>query len=51
MFKLSIQDCTSSKQHNQNENALVVIDCNDAVIEAEREKESYTRIRLTLQEI
>ena len=51
MFKLSIQDCTSSKQHNQNENALVVIDCNDAVIETEREKESHTRIRLTHQEI
>ena len=51
MFKLSIQDCTSSKQHIQNENALVVIDCNDAVIEAEREKESHTRIRLTHQEI
>ena len=51
MFKLSIQDCTSSKQHNQNENAIVVKDCNDAVIEDEREKESHIRIRLTHQEI
>ena len=51
MSKLNIQDCTSSKQYDQNDKALVVVDCNDAVIEKEREQESHTRIRLTHQEI
>ena len=37
MSKLNIQDCTSPKQHDQNYKALVVVDCNDAVIEKERE--------------
>ena len=39
------------KQHDQNDKAQVVVDCNDAVIETEREQESHTRIRLTHQEI
>ena len=47
MSKLKIQDCTSPKQHDQNYKALVVADCNAAVIEKERELESHTRIRLT----
>ena len=51
MSKLNIQDCTSSKQHDQNDKAQVVVDCNDAVIGKEREQESHTRIRLTHQEI
>ena len=51
MSKLSIQDCTSPKQHDQNNKALVVVDCNEAVIQKERDQESYTRIRLTYQEI
>ena len=51
MSKINIQDCTSSKQHDQNDKALVVVDCNDTVIEKEREQESHTRIRLTHQEI
>ena len=51
MSKLNIQDCTSPKQHDQNDKAQVVVDCNDAVIETEREQESHTRIRLTHQEI
>ena len=33
MSKLNIQDCTSQKQHDQNDKAQVVVDCNDAVIE------------------
>ena len=40
MSKLNIQDCTSPKQHDQNDKALVVFDCNDAVIEKENEQES-----------
>ena len=32
MSKLSIQDYTSQKQHDQNDKAQVVVDCNDAVI-------------------
>ena len=51
MSKLSIQDCTSLKQHNQNDKAQVVVDCNDVVIENERLQEFHTRIRLTHQEI
>ena len=51
MSKLNIQDCTSPKQHDQNDEALVVVDSNDAVIKNEREQESHTRIRLTHQEI
>ena len=51
MFKLNIQDCTFPKQHDQNNKALVVVDCHDAVIEKEREQETHTRIRLTHQEI
>ena len=51
MFKLNIQDCTSPKQHDQNDKAQVVVDCNDAVIEKERHQESHYRIRLTHQEI
>ena len=51
MSKLNIQDCTSQKQHDQNDKAQVVVDCNDAVIEKEREQKFYTRIRLTHQEI
>ena len=51
MSKLNIQDCTSPKQHDQNDKAQVVVDCNDVVIETEREQESHTRIRLTHQEI
>ena len=51
MSKLNIQDCKSPKQHDQNDKALVVVDCNDAVIEKEREQESHTRIKLTYQEI
>ena len=50
MPKLNIQDI-SPKQHDQNDKAQVVVDCNDAVIEKEREQESHTRIRLTHQEI
>ena len=50
MFKLNILDCTSQKQHDQNDKAQVV-DCNDAVIEKEREQEFHTRISLTHQEI
>ena len=49
--KLNIQDCTSPKQHDQNDKAQVVVDCNDTVIETEREQESHTRIRITHQEI
>ena len=37
MSKLNIQDCTSSKQHDQNDKVLVVVYCNNAVIEEERE--------------
>ena len=51
MFKLNILDCTSPKQHDQNYNALIVVDCNDAVVEKEREQESHKRVRLTHQEI
>ena len=51
MSKLNIQDCTSPKLHDQNYKTLVVLDFNDAVIEYEREKESHSRIRLTLKEI
>ena len=51
MSKLNIQDCTSQKQHDQNDKAQVVVDCNDAVIENEREQEFCTRISLTHQEI
>ena len=51
MSKLNIQDCTSQKQHDQNDKAQVVVDCNDAVIEKEREQEFHTRISLTHQEI
>ena len=51
MFKLHIQDCTSLKQHDQNNKALVVVDCNDAVTEEEKKQESHTKIRLTHQEI
>ena len=51
MSKLNIQDCTSQKQHDQNDKAQVFVDGNDAVIEKEREQESHTRIRLTHQEI
>ena len=51
MPKLNIQDCTFQKHHDKNAKALVVVDCNDAVIEKEREQEFYTRIRLTHQEI
>ena len=39
------------KQHDLNDKAQVVVDCNDAVIETKREQESHTRIRLTHQEI
>ena len=39
------------KQQDQNDKALVVVDCNDTVTEKEREQESHTRIRLTHQEI
>ena len=49
MSKLHIQDCTSPKQHDQNDKALVVVDCNDAVIK--KEQESYTRIILTHKKI
>ena len=49
MSKLKIQDCTSPKQHDKNDKAQVVVDCNDAVID--REQESHTRIKLTHQEI
>ena len=41
MFKLNIQDCTSLKQYDQNDKARVVVDCNDAVIDKEREQESH----------
>ena len=51
MSKLNIQDCTSKKQHDQNDKAQVVVYCNDAVIENEREQEFHTRISLTHQEI
>ena len=51
MSKLNIQDCTSQKQHDQNDKAQVIIDWNDAVIEKEREQEFHPRIRLTHQEI
>ena len=51
MSKLNIQDCTSQKQHNQNDKAQVVVDCNDTVIEKEREQNFHTRIRLNHQEI
>ena len=51
MSKLNIQDCISQKQHDQNDKAQVVVDCNDAIIEKEREQEFHTRIRLTHQEI
>ena len=46
MPKLNIQNCTSRKHHDQNDTAQVVLDCNDAVIEKEREQEFHTRIRL-----
>ena len=51
MSKLNIQNCTSPKQHDQHYKAQVVVDCNDAIIETEREQEYHTRIRLTHQEI
>ena len=51
MPKLYIQACTSQKHHDQNAKAQVVVDCNDAVIEKEREREFHTRIRLTHQKI
>ena len=38
MSKLNIKDFTSQKQHFQNDKAQVVVDCNDAVIEKEREQ-------------
>ena len=51
MSKLNIQDCTSQKQHNQIDKAQVVVDCNDAVIDKEREQNFHTRIRLTHKKI
>ena len=51
MSKLNIQDCTFSKQNYQNDKALVVVDCNDAVIEKEREQESHAKINLTHRNI
>ena len=33
MSTVNIQDCTSPKQHDQNDEALMVVDCNDAVLE------------------
>ena len=37
MSKLKIQDWVSSKQHDQNDEALIVADCNDAVTNKEKE--------------
>ena len=37
MSKFNIQDCTSQKDHDQNDKAQVVVDYNDVVIEKERE--------------
>ena len=51
MSKLNIQDCTSQKQHDQNDKVQIVVVWNNAVIEKEREQEFHTRIRLTHQEI
>ena len=51
MSKLNIQDCTSQKQHNQIDKAQVVVDCNDAVIDKEREQNFHTRIRLIHKKI
>ena len=46
MVKLNIQDYTSPKKHDQNDEARVVVDCNDVVIEIERQQESHIKIRL-----
>ena len=43
MSELSIQDCTSSKQHNQNDEALMVVNCNDADIDKAIEQESHLK--------
>ena len=51
MSKLNIHNCTTQKQHDQNDKAQVVVNCNDAVIEKDREQEFLIRIRLTHQEI
>ena len=51
MSKLNIQDYTSLKQHVQNDKALVVVDCNDAVTDKEKDQESHSRINLAHQEI
>ena len=51
MSKLNIQDCTSPKQHNQNDEALIVVDSNNTDIEKMIEQESHTKIKLTHQEI
>ena len=52
MSKLYFQDCASPKQHDQNDEAQVVVDCNDAVIgKKKRVQESHTRIKLTHHEI
>ena len=48
MSKLNIQDCTSPKQHDQNDKSLVVVYYNNSVIERKKsQQESHTRIRLT----
>ena len=51
MTKLSIQNCTSPKQHNQNDEALIVVDCNNTDIEKMIEQESHIKIKITYQEI
>ena len=51
MSKISIEDCTSPKQHDKNHESLMVVDFNDSATEKQREQESHTRIRLTHKEI
>ena len=51
MIKLNIQNFTSPKQHSQNDEALIVVDCSNTDIEKMIEQESHTRIKLTHQEI
>ena len=51
MFKLCIQDWTSPIQCDQNDEALIVLDCNDAVTEKVREQKSHTKLRQIYKEI
>ena len=49
MSKLNIQDYTYRNSMIEMIKTLLVVDCNDAVIEKEKEQESHARLRLTHQ--